>query len=193
VLKRAFLFSLMVVFVMQAGKRPGDWTGNYAPCDRHAELLKSGPMNLGVRFSTSNPKLAVEFARAMSFWATLLDMTWREEDSRQCAIQIVDGGPGLFKPGEAARAQFRGTPSFQGWIAFNPRASLPASELFSMAVHELGHVLGLPHNANPSSVMYFLCLDGPPFLDDADLAALAVHHRLRTEVSVLVQQRYSSK
>ena len=173
------LLSITVAFAARTAERPGDWTGNHAPCDRHAELLKSGPMNLGVRFSTSDPKLAVEFARAMDFWAAILEMTWRPEDSRQCAIQIVDGEHGLFKPAEAARAQFPGTRSFQGWIAFNPRVSLSAKESFSTAVHELGHLLGLPHSANPSSVMYFLSLDGPAFLDDADFAALAVRHRLR--------------
>jgi hypothetical protein len=181
--KRVAVLSLMAAFAAGAGTAPGDWTGHFAPCDGHAELLKSGPMNIGVRFSTSNRALAGEFARAMSFWATVLDMTWREENSRQCAIQIVDGSRGLFKPGEAARAQFPCALSFQGWIAFNPRIPLAGNDLFSVAVHELGHLLGLMHNANPASVMYFLRVDGPPLLDDADLAALAVRHRLRLTVA----------
>jgi hypothetical protein len=136
-------------------------------------------MNLGVRFATSNPSLTAEFARAMSFWASILEMNWHKEDSRACAIQVVDGDLGLFRAAEAARAQFPGTPAFQGWIAFNPSVSLPANELFLTAVHELGHLLGLPHSANASSVMYFLALDGPVFLDSADLGALAARHRLR--------------
>jgi hypothetical protein len=177
--KRAMMLCLVIAFTMRAGERPGAWTGPYSPCDGHAEVLKREPMNLGVRFSTSNPALKAEFARAMSFWASIVEMNWHEEDSRACAIQTVDGDPGLFRPGEVARAQFPGLPAYQGWIAFNPRVSLPANELFLTAVHELGHLLGLPHSSNASSVMYFLALDGPVFLDRADLAALAARHRLR--------------
>jgi hypothetical protein len=177
--KRAMMLCLMIAFTMRAGERPGAWTGPYPPCEGHAEALKREPMNLGVRFSTSNPILKAEFAHAMSFWASILEMDWHEEDSRACAIQAVDGTPDLFRPGEVARAQFPGLPAYQGWIAFNPRVSLPANELFLTAVHELGHLLGLPHSSNASSVMYFLALDGPVFLDSADLAALAARHRLR--------------
>ncbi len=177
--KRAMMLCLMLTFTVRAGEPPGAWTGPYPPCDAHAEVLKQDPMNLGVRFSTSNATLKTEFAHAMSFWASVLDMKWHEEDSRACAIQVVDGAPDLFRPGEVARAQFPGLPAYQGWIAFNPRISLPANDLFLTAVHELGHLLGLPHSSNASSAMYFLALDGPVFLDGADLAALATRHRLR--------------
>jgi len=177
--KRVTMLCLMIAFTMTAGDRSGAWTGPYPPCDSHAEVMKREPMNLGVRFSTADPKLAAAFARAMSFWAGILDMNWHEEDGRACAIQVVDGEPGLFGPAEVARAQFPGTPVFQGWVAFNPTVSRPADELFLTAVHELGHLLGLPHSSNASSVMYFLALDGPVFLDSADLAALAARHRLR--------------
>jgi len=177
--KRAVMLCLMMAFTIRAGERPGDWTGPYPPCDGHAEILKREPMNLGVRFFTLNPSLKAEFAHAMSFWAGILEMNWHEEDSPACAIEAFDGDPGLFRPGEVARAQFPGLPGYQGWVAFNPRVSLPANELFLTAVHELGHLLGLPHSSNPSSVMYFLSLDGPVFLDSADLAALSARHRLR--------------
>ena len=177
--KRTVMLYLVAVFALRASERPGDWTGNYPPCNQHTELLKREPMHLGVRFSTSNRKLALEFARAMDFWATILDLDWHREDSEDCAIQIVDGHPSLFKPGEIARAQFPGRLSFQGWIAFNQKVSLSRSELFLTAVHELGHTLGLPHNSSAFSTMYFLSLDGPVFLDDADIAALATRHKLR--------------
>jgi len=120
----------------------------------------------------------------MSFWAEVLDMEWHTESGRACAVQVVDGHAGLFASAQLARAQFPTARSFQGWIAFNPRMTLPANELFTTAVHEIGHLLGLPHSANPSSVMYFLYLDGPVCLDSADVSALAARHKLRTEASL---------
>ncbi|MEO8594904.1 MAG: matrixin family metalloprotease [Candidatus Solibacter sp.] len=176
------IWFLSACAVLQADERPGDWTGNYLPCDRHDELLKDGAMNLGVRFATANPSLAAEFSRALDFWAGILEMEWHEEDGRGCAIQVVDGYAGLFRPAEMARAQLPAAPRFQGWIAFNPGMKVPSIDLLMTAVHEVGHLLGLPHSANSSSVMYFLSLDGPAFLDSADLAALAVRHKLRKEV-----------
>ena len=180
--KRTALLCLLPAFLLKAGELPGAWTGDYSPCERHTQVLNRQRMELGVRFSTSNPGLAEQFARAMDFWAKIVEMDWHPDDSRKCAIQLVDGGPSLFKPAEAARAQFPEMLSFQGWIAFNPRISLPPGELFVTAVHELGHLLGLPHSSNSSSVMYFLCLDGPLFLDKNDLAVLAAHHKLRAGV-----------
>jgi predicted Zn-dependent protease len=164
-----------------AEPRPGDWTGDYHPCDGHTELFKSDHMSLGVRFATSKAQVAAAFAHAMDFWADVLDMEWHIESGRQCGIQVVDGHPGLFDSAQAARAQFPTARSFQGWIAFNPRMTLPNQALFTTAVHEIGHLLGLSHSANPSSVMYFLYLDSPVCLDSADVSVLAAHHKLRTE------------
>jgi hypothetical protein len=178
---RAAILCLTVAFGVSAGERPGDWTGHYYGCDGHAELSKPGHMSLGVRFATSKARVATAFARAMSFWADVLDMEWHTENGRECAIQVVDGHDGLFASAQSARAQFPTARSFQGWIAFNPRMTLPANELFTTAVHEIGHLLGLPHSANPSSVMYFLYLDGPVCLDSADVSALAARHKLRTD------------
>jgi len=176
---RLTLQCLMLAFIAFADDRRGAWTGPYPKCDGHAEVLKHAPMDLGVRFSTSNPKLISEFGRAMQFWSGVLEMSWHEENSSACSILVVDGDLSLFLPAEAARAQFPGTPVFQGWIAFNPKVSLAADELYLTAIHEVGHLLGLRHSTNASSIMYFLALDGPVFLDSADLALLAARHNLR--------------
>jgi hypothetical protein len=113
---RAATLCLTVVFGVSAGERPGDWTGPYDACDGHAELSKPGHMSLGVRFATSKARVATAFARAMSFWADVLDMEWHTENGRECAIQVVDGHTELFASAQSARAQFPTARSFQGWI-----------------------------------------------------------------------------
>lgn len=110
---------------MMPAEGKANWTGTYTPCDRHSDLLEKGHLNLGVRFQTSNPLLVAEFTRALDFWATVLDMEWREENSRGCAIQIIDGHRDLFTHCQVARAQLPDRSAFQGWIAVNPGISLP--------------------------------------------------------------------
>ena len=156
-----------------------NWSGTYAPCDRHSELLHKDRLKLGVRFQTSNPEFAADFSRALNFWSTVLDMEWREDNSRSCAIQIVEGSPELFMDGQVARAQLPDRSAFEGWIAVNPNTSLSANEMFFVAVHELGHLFGLQHNPSAYSVMYYLQLDEPLVLNRADLRQLADRHRLR--------------
>ena len=163
----------------RAGERTANWSGRYAPCEQRDEILKRGHMNLGVRFSTSDPALAWAFARAMDFWSTVLDLEWHEDDSADCAVQVVEGHRGLFKRGEAARSQLPDRPAFQGWVAFNREVFLPESEKFLVSVHELGHLLGLRHNPDARSVMFFVRLGGPASLDATDLANLAASHALR--------------
>ena len=179
ILLRLIVFYVLAVSAGIPAERSANWSGKYSPCDRHSELVEKGHLNLGVRFSTSNPRLAAEFARALDFWATVLDMEWREDNSRSCSIQIVDGRPDLFTQGQVARAQLPDRSAFQGWIAFNPNISLPANEMFFVAVHELGHLLGLPHNSSAWSVMFYLQVDEPLVLNKADLGELAARHKLR--------------
>jgi hypothetical protein len=126
---RAAIFCPTVAFGVCA-ERPGDWTGHYYACDGHPELSKAGHMSLGVRFATSKARVATAFARAMSFWADVLDMEWHTENGRACAVQVVDGHAGLFETAQSARAQFPTAQSFQGWIAFNPRMTLRANGVF---------------------------------------------------------------
>ncbi len=123
----------------------------------------------------------------MDFWAGVLDVEWHRVDSGNCSIQLIDGPPELFDAAGgrsvvAARSQFPDRPSFQGSIAFNPCLNPTEREMFVVSVHEIGHLLGLPHNPSGSSVMFFLELDDPVFLDVADLNALAGRHKLRAGI-----------
>jgi predicted Zn-dependent protease len=137
-------------------------------------------MDLGVRVATANPVLAREFRRAMDTWASVLDLTWHEDDTQNCSIQLVDGEQQLFKPAAiAARSQLPDRLDFDGCIAFNPGQTLDATEMYQISLHEIGHVLGLPHSSNASSVMYSFNLEGQDWLDLTDLTALAAHHKLR--------------
>jgi hypothetical protein len=161
-----------------------NWSGRYAPCDHHADLLSQRHVNLAVRFSTSNRELAQQFARAMDFWVRVLDLDWHQVDSQDCAVQLVDGTPSLFDFCRcmSARSQLPDRPSFQGWIAFNPRLKLNRHEMFLDSVHEIGHLLGLPHNASDQSVMFAFGNGKASFLDRADLRLLAARHQLRPRI-----------
>jgi hypothetical protein len=165
-----------------------NWTGTYPPCNRHQDLLNRGPLDLGVRFSTSDPALARVFRHALEFWSSVLDLTWHEDNTTNCALQLVDGAPQLFDEAGAcgcisARSQFPDRPDFQGWIAFNPAAKLTDDEMFRVSIHEIGHLLGLPHNPSGSSVMFFLGLEGSLRLDATDLNSLERSHTLRDGIA----------
>lgn len=162
-----------------AAERPINWGGNYEPCDRCAELLKHEHMDLGVRVSTSNRVMARQFRRAMDFWAGVVDMSWYDDETSSCSIQLVDGNSAILRNATVARSQFTDWSNFQGWIAFDPTAPLTKDEMYLTAVHEIGHMLGLQHNPDPNSVMYYLDLRGREVLDHSDLVALAARHKLR--------------
>jgi hypothetical protein len=185
---------IIVVIVLVAGasacfaeELPQNWSGEYAPCNRHVDLLNPKHMDLKVRMATANAMLAEQFGRAMDFWRSVLDLDWREVNSEDCSIEVVDGTPEVFREVDtcncvSARSQFPERRAFEGWIAFNPHVKLTEHEMFLVSVHEIGHLLGLSHNANGSSVMFYLGLEDPVSLDAADLNALAERHRLRTGV-----------
>jgi hypothetical protein len=190
--KRLIVLLVLVVSPGLAGSTAQNWSGEYLPCNHHLDLMNRGHMDLGVRIATSNPALAQQFTRALEFWRSVLDFDWHLVDSQACSIQLVDGTPDIFSsPGTctciSARSQLPDLPAFQGWIAFNPRLKLTDHEMFLISVHEIGHLLGLPHSSNGSSVMFFLDLDEPVSLDRADLHALADRHTLREAGSGLTR------
>ena len=174
------IFWLLVCVSIAEAETAANWSSNYPPCNRHSELLRQGHLDIGVRVATANPSLAEQFRRAMDSWARILDLDWHEDDTENCSIQLVDGKRELFQPTAiAARSQLPDRRDFQGWIAFNPAQTLSESELYRIAVHEIGHILGLQHSSNAMSVMYGFDVEGLEWLDPTDLAALATHHKLR--------------
>ena len=174
------VFFLLAVSIGVAEASQPNWSGEYAPCDRHPDLLNREHVDLGVRISTANPVLAGQFELAMDFWAGVLDLQWHKVNSQNCSIQIVDGTPELFYTADmVARSQLPDRPAFQGLIAFNPGSRLSEHEMFVASVHEIGHLLGLPHNPSGSSVMFYLDFDESVVLDATDLTALADRHKLR--------------
>ncbi len=179
----AFVCLLLSIPGVLADQNIANWKGNFAPCNGHSELLKHGSMNLGVRISTSNPELGREFERAISFWSHVVDMSWHEDQTSTCAIELVDGTPTIFKNAMIARSQFTEWQNFQGWIAFDPRAPLTKTDMYLTAVHEIGHMLGLKHNPDAKSIMYYIDLEGPEVLDATDINSLAAHHKLRVTAS----------
>jgi len=182
-----FLLVFFITSIAHAASPAQNWIGPYRPCRNHDDLLTHRHMDLGVRFSTTNIVLAQQFEKAMNFWSEILDMTWHEDDSENCSMQLVDGAPELFASGSgfecaAARAQLPDRLGFQGWIAFNPAISSTSEQMYRDAVHEIGHLLGLQHNPSSLSVMFFNDFGQESSLDDSDLRALAALHKLRPGV-----------
>jgi predicted Zn-dependent protease len=173
---------LLVWFSVADGESLANWRADYPPCNRHSELQKQGHMDLGVRVATANHVLAQQFRRALDAWAKVLDLDWHEDDTQNCTIQVVDGERELFQPKPqliVARSQLPDRLDFQGCIAFNASQTLSETDLFRISVHEIGHMLGLQHSSNATSVMYGFDLEGQEWLDPTDLSALATRHKLR--------------
>ena len=82
--------------------------------------------------------------------------------------------------------------SNQGWVAFNPGSKLTEYEMFTISVHEIGHLLGLPHNPSGSSLMFSFALDDSVSLNAADLDALAGRHKLRAGIKQKVPVRITA-
>ena len=141
-------------------------------CDNNRALSKPGHLDIGVHFSTAEAK---QYKSALDFWTTVLDMTWHVDDTRSCAIEVVDRPTAMFEPMVIANAL---TPD--GVIEVNYRADLSAWESYATAVHEIGHLFGLGHNHRARSVMFYLDVAEDAILDRHDLKVLKKFHKLRT-------------
>jgi predicted Zn-dependent protease len=98
------------------------------------------------------------------------------------AIILVNAAPELLTEAIAARSQLTDRDNFHGKIAVNPEAAkaMSSAAFFSVAVHRIGHLLGLNHNASSQSIMYFLNVNGTEVLYSKDLLDLSTRHKLGT-------------
>ena len=165
-------------------QRRSNWTSAEAPCAKFDDLRKPVLGNIGVRIDVTEP-WADAFRRALGFWNTVLAADFHEESNlKACTVRIVNGGSGVLNRAIVARSQITEWADFRGKIAVSPGAAkeLSGSEMYGVAVHELGHMLGLKHNASIHSVMYFLNVDGTEVLDSKDILDLSTHHKLRPAI-----------
>jgi len=158
-----------------------NWTSADAPCAHYDNIRKPTLGNIGIRIDATGP-WAEGFRQALVFWNSVLAANFHEEANlNACTVRIVDGGPEIVSKVIVARSQLTERDNFLGKIAVSPAAAkaMSSAELYAAAVHEFGHMLGLKHNANIHSVMYFLDLDGTEGLDSKDVSDLRAHHQLR--------------
>lgn len=145
-------------------------------CENAAALRWSRHLQLGVRFSTHDPRIVEQMSRALDRWSEITDMSWHRDDGQTCSIDIEDGK--FIGEDEIAEARAQ-----DGSVTFASVGELTAEEVFIAAFHEIGHLLGLQHNPSPRSVMYWIDIRGDEVLDGSDMRALATMHLLRADSS----------
>lgn len=83
----------------------------------------------------------------------------------------------------SAPAEFAASGTLGGDILLNSAAAIgigdPQADLYSILLHEIGHVLGLPHAEDPDSVMYAHAGQLRQRLSDADIAAAQLLYGVR--------------
>jgi hypothetical protein len=157
------------------------WDGSGLGTASLSYYLLKGSSDLG-------PSLqAGEIARALTAWGRYADVRWRPaaapNEARSATVLWggTDHGDGFpFSPETLAHAFFPSplsSESLAGDIHFNDTYQWGVGDpalydIFSVALHESGHSLGLEHSSNPAAVMYPIysgILQGPA---DEDIHAI---------------------
>ena len=163
---------------------PSNWTSPDAPCAKFDDLRDPLLSDIRVKIDAAEP-WADGFRRALRFWNTVLAANLHEETNLTiCSVRIIDGDPDTLGHGVSARSQITDRANFTAKIAVNQVAAkdMNSAEIYATAVHEIGHLLGLKHNSDIHSVMYFLVVDGTGVLDGKDILDLSKHHELRSAI-----------
>ncbi len=132
------------------------------------------PATIGYVFGTLTPDLSTtttetQLTAALDEWARVADLTW-QQGSNQSATRTVafnfysgdhgDGFPFDGPGGVLAHAFYPAPPNpetIAGDVHFDEAETWRVGsdiDLYSVALHELGHSLGLGHSDDPSAVMY---------------------------------------
>ena len=171
---KKLLLSLFVAAlpVMCATTKPG--------CGEARRLVLSRPGKVGVKFDKEVPsRYKVAFAQALLYWEQVIDVTfWDDSNEETCSIELSVGS----NPDKNTLAEtfIPDTMDYSGRVIVNVDGDIKTyadSKLVYIFIHELGHVFGLKHSADDSSVMY-ASTDGGLVLLPADLKALSVYHEL---------------
>lgn len=146
-----------------------------AQCSQFYKLYQRGPLDIGVRWLSSDIKpYQIE---ALNKWQEIIRFTWRETAGSDCSISFQMGPASFFVNDEdaMAMADLPHTSEWEGRIYVRPdiRKQLDGWQIEQTMLHEIGHEFGLTHNRDDLSIMTMCGYDRRQSLDLYDLLSLS--------------------